>query len=330
MKRKILCLIATAFLGAGPAFAAQTVGGYAGVEFYGSSQITRQEVEKYLSLKPGASQEAIGRAIVRLKKHLEDRRIKANVDIANDDDGLVVTVDVMDTGVPSGVPTRKLKFPHHVSLSSDVPFQIFDEMMARREQLLAQGRAVTESFPDGIKRFSDEPLNQYADKLLRRVPNMTDELLQVVQSDPDPSRRSHAIEVLNWAGDWPDLCYKLLPALNDASEQVRVSAARFIQPRIKFLPEDFPFEDLIEAFSHQLSRPSHIDRVLALRALIESGRQHQITLYAIKEYDLDRLKQLDSMSVVASVHDPAHQLVQILASLPDKPSPKRATPINEF
>lgn len=329
MKRKTLVLITSALLYISPAFAAEPGGGFHAVEFYGSSLLTRHELEKMLALKPGASYQSVTRAVARLEKALAARRLKANIDIANDVGGIVVAVDIVENGVV-GVPTRKLKFPRHIALSSDVPLQIFDEMMARRETLAAQGRPVTESYPEGIKRFSDEPCNQYAEKLLRRVPAMMEELLTMVASDPDPTRRSRAIELLNWAGDYPDLCYKLLPAVNDSSEQVRASAARFIYPRIKMLPEDFPFEDFVEAFSHQLSRPSHMDRMLALRCLMECGRTHEITLYAIKEFDLERLKQLDSMSVVETIKQPAHQLVETLASLPDKPSPKAVSPTNEF
>jgi hypothetical protein len=332
MNTSIIRLITSAILTLSPisAFAASsTEGGYGGLEFFGSSQVTRQELEKYLSLKPGASAAAVGKAVDRLQKALDARHLKANVDVANDAGSIIVSVDVMQTGLENPYPTRKLKMPHHVQLSSEVPFQILDDMLARREQLAVQGRPVTETYPDGVKRFSDEPCNQYADKLMRRVPDLVDEYLTVISTDPDPVRRSKSIEVLNWAGDYPTLVYKLLPAISDSSEQVRASAARFIFPRIKMLPPDFPFEDLIEQLSLQLQRPSHMDRVLALRCLTECGRQQQITLYAIKEYDLDRLKLLDSMSVAASIKEPAHKLVETLATLPDRPS-KQVRPINEF
>jgi len=313
----------------GCAFAAKPAGGYAGLEFFGSSQITRMELEKCLGLKPGASPEQVAKGVARLQKALDTRHLKANIDAANDDGSIIVTVDIVQTGIQSPYPTRKLKTPHHVELSSEVPFQIFDELMARREMLAMQGRPVKETYPDGDKRFSDEPCDQYADKLIRRVGPMTDELLTLIATDPDPVRRSKAIEVLNWAGDYPNLVYKLLPATCDASEQVRASVDRFIFPRIKMLPEDFPFEDLIEQFSLQLQRPSHMDRVLAIRCLMECARQHQITLYAIKEYDLDRLKQLDSMSIIDSIKAPAHSLVQTLATLPDRPS-RAPRPLTEF
>jgi hypothetical protein len=333
MNTQIIRLITSALLVLAPlpALSATPVaGGYSGMEFFGSSQVTRQELEKYLSLKPGASHEQVAKGVARLEKALEARHLKANVDVANDAGSIIVSVDVMQTGVENPYPTRKLKMPHHVELSSEVPFSILDELLSRRELLALQGRPVTESYPDGVKRFSDEPCNQYADKLMRRVPDMIDEYLTVISTDPDPVRRSKAVEVLNWAGDYPQLVYKLLPAITDSSEQVRASVDRFIFPRLKMLPPDFPFQDMIELFSLQLSRPSHFDRLLALRCLTECARQHQITLYAIKEYDLDRLKQLDSMSVAASIKEPAHALVQTFARLPDRPSPAAPRPINEF
>lgn len=306
-------------------------GGYEGLEFFGSSQISRQEIEKSLGLKPGASAPQVAKGVERLRRALDARHLKTNVDVANDNGSIIVSVDVMQSGVESPYPTRKLKQPHHVQLSTEVPFQILDELLARREQLALSGRAVTESYPNGVKRFSDEPCNQYGDKLLQRIPGMVDELLQVVATDPDPSRRSKAIECLNWAGeDYPALVHALLPAIADSSEQVRASVDRFVFPRIKMLPPDFPFEDLIEHLSLQLSRPSHMDRLLALRCLVECGKQQQITLYAIKEYDLERLKQLDSLSIAESIQIPAHALLQTIMSLPDRPAPKAPRPITEF
>lgn len=329
MKQQFLVLSTTLVFLSAPTLGAERVGGYAGVEFLGSSLISKSELQKILGLKPGASYESVAKAAARLDKVLSERHIKANVDVANDKEGIIVTVDVSESG-SVGPPIRKLDFPRHIVLSSEVPFQIYDELLARRDLLASQGRAVTESYPEGIKRFSDEPCNQYAEKLLRRVPHMIDEFLTVIASDPDPTRRSRAIEVLNWAGDYPELCFKLLPAVNDGSEQVRASVTRFIYPRLHLLPDDFPFEDLIEVFSQQLTRPSHIDRMLALRCLSETARLHPFTLYMIKEYDLERLKQLDSFSVVQSIKEPAHQLLQILISMPEKPEPKRTAPITEF
>ncbi len=327
MKSSAALLITALFLSLLPCQASRTGSGFQGVEFYGSSLISRLEIEKALGLKLGASHESVVKGASRLQKTLDSRHIKANVDIAKDGAGEIIAIDIMESGA-SGAPTRKLNFPRHVSLSTEVPFQLLDQMLARRELMSQQGRPVVESYPEGVKRFSDEPCNVYADKLMRRIPDMVEEMLSVVASDTDPTRRSKAIEVLNWGGDYADLCYKLLPAINDGSEQVRASAARFIYPRIKMLPENFPFEDLVESFSQQLQRPSHFDRVLALHCLTETANTHPRSLYAIKTFDLERLKTLESMSVVNSIQQPAHQLVQTLITVPE---PKKlSAPINEF
>jgi len=327
MKSSVVLLITAAFLYLLPAQASQTGSGFQGIEFFGSSLISRLELEKALGLKLGASHAAVVKGAARLQKTLDSRHIKANVDIAKDGAGEIIAIDIMESGA-AAAPTRKLSFPRHVALSTEVPFQLLDEMLVRRELMAQQGRPVAESYLEGVKRFSDEPCNVYADKLMRRVPDMVDEMLSVVASDTDPTRRSKAIEVLNWGGDYPNVCHKLLPAINDSSEQVRASAARFIYPRIRMLPQNFPFEDLVESFSQQLQRPSHFDRLLALRCLTETASAHPGTLYAIKEFDLDRLRALESMSVLDSVKQPAHQLVQALVAVPE---PKKApAPINEF
>lgn len=302
------------FTGCQMATAKESTSGFQGVEFFGSSLITRTELDKQLGLRPGANAEQIQRAIKRFREKLSQQHISANVDMASDEGGkYFVTVDVLETGV-AGNPTRKLNFPHHIILSSEVPYMVFTELLARREQLSMEGRAVTESFDEaGMKRYSDEPCNRFADKLHRLVPDMQREFLNVINSDPDQDRRSKAIEVLNWTSDPVLLCTTLIPTIDDASEQVRTSADRFIAPRVKFLPPDYPFIELIEGFARQLSRPSHQDRMLALRSLLETAKTHPETIEIINEFAGERLKQLQQDSVISAVKRPAAQLLAICA-----------------
>lgn len=330
MKQRLVLVLSLLLLNTCPCGAKQAAGGYLGLEYFGSSQLSKLEMEKQLGLHPGASYQSGLKAIEHLQEKLAHQRIKANVDIANEGESYFVTVDVMDTGLPS-VPVRNLRFPHHIALDSDVPFTILNDIMIRRESLATQGRPVTESFADGIKHFSDEPCEQYGAKLLRQVPAMRNQLLNVISSDPDPTRRSKAIEVLNWDSDPVQACVDLIPAIDDASEQVRASAARFLYPRIKMLPEDFPWPDLVEAFSHQLARPSHIDRLLALRCLVVLAKTNGTALHAIKVFDEDRLQEIEHTSVVPAVKQPAQQLLALTAKV-QKESKARSEPaeLKEF
>jgi hypothetical protein len=332
LKRLLVAAFVTALVSSadgGRVDAREADSGYAGLEFYGSSQISRVELEKLLGIKPGASAEAVNKAASRLQEKLEQRRVKAHVDVAAENGRWYITVDVMDTGV-SSVPIRKLQNPHKVYLSNEMAFTLFDQLLARREQLAAEGRPVTESFNDGSKSFTDEPCNQIAQKLARMVPYMHNEFLAVLASDPDPARRSRAIEVLNWDADPVSDCAELIASLDDGAEQVRVSAARFILPRIQMLPDNFPIPALVEIFSHQLQRPSHIDRVLALRCLAEIARSRPFAIGAIKAVDEAKLKELDSNSILASIKQPAQQLLNLCNSLPADNVQPRGRHINEF
>lgn len=302
--------------------------GYQGVEFSGSSQVTRLELERFLSLKPGAGVEVADKAIERLSAKLALKHIKASVDIAQEGDGYFIAVDVVDPTVV-GVPSRRLTFPHHVALTSEKPFSVLEQLMERRRQLAEEGRPVSESYKDGLKYFSDEPCNFYAQELHKQVPSMLMEFFSVISSDPDPRRRSQAIEVLNWVEDPVRISANLIAALNDADEQVRASAARYIFPRLNLLPESFPVNDLVEAFSNQMLRQTHQDRVMALRCLLELARQRPETIHAIKAFDEDRIKQIYSASVLTVIRSPAEQILKLCANPPPikhKPKPVAEEP----
>ncbi len=297
--------------------------GYQGVEFSGSSQVSRLELERGLGLKQGASPEAADKAIERLKASLEQKHIKTSLDLAEEGNGYFIVVDVIDPTLV-GVPSRHLKFPHHINLSSEKPFSVFAELLERRRQLSEQGRPVTEKYDNGLKYFSDEPCNQFAAQLHKQVPSMLFEFLSVIESDPDPRRRSQAIEVLNWVEEPVRICFTLIPAINDADEQVRASASRYIYPRISLLPENFPLSDLTEAFSNQMTRQTHQDRLLALRCLLELSRRHPQTIWSIKTFDEERLKQLKSTSVLSAIQEPATELIKLCQNPPplkQKPKP---------
>jgi hypothetical protein len=304
--------------------------GYSGVEFYGSSQVSRSELEKELGLKPGANLTTTLKAARRLQDKLEKRRLEAHIDIAEEGANCFVSVDIVEPGV-SSAPAHKLISPHRVYLTNDMPFTIFDQLTARLTQLSNESRPAIANYTAGVKMFSDEPCNQYANKLVKVVPAMRAQFLEMVASDPDPGHRSKATEVLNWdvsssAAD----CLALIPALEDTSLQVRGSADRYILPRISLLPDNFPIQDLVEALSHQLSRPSHIDRTMALQGLLELSRRQPFTIGAIKVADEEKLKQLAEQSLLSSVKQPARNLLDAFNHLPEPPKEAHPVHINEF
>lgn len=335
MDNRLLCLlgismIVLALLQPPTAVCAKShTGGFGGIEFFGSSMISRLELEKDLGLRQGASLESTIKAADRLKSRLQRRNLDAAVDVVKDGDNCYVTVDIIEPGA-TGIPVRKLDAPHTVYLTSDLPFNLLGQLFARIEELSQQGRPIGERVENGIKVFLDEPCNQYAKKLSEVVPLMRGELLQVINSDPDPNRRARAIECLSWDSRPVQDCLSLMPIIDDGAEEVRASVARYIFPRLSLLPDNFPIEGLIEGFSHQLSRPSHMDRSLALRCLEEIVRTHPFTGRAVQEAVADKVKQLESQTLLNSIKQPAEHLLYLTSHAPAIPQPKPAAHLNEF
>ncbi|MEZ4486572.1 MAG: HEAT repeat domain-containing protein [Cyanobacteriota/Melainabacteria group bacterium] len=234
---------------------------YAGLEFFGSSQLTKDEIDKMLHLGRGSSIEKMEKAKERLEQKIEKLKLFANIQIVTaDSDRAYVSVDLIEVG-DDMIPTRKLPNPHHVTTRSEKPELLLARLNARLDELTATGRDWKTIYKGGIKLYSDEPANQLVEEIRRFAPTMKPDWLAVVSNDPDPERRIQAIELLNWSGDSVDTCYRLIGAIDDSNYRVRGAATRFIFDRLDLLPHDFPFEDLMHALCRQIGRPSHEDRV---------------------------------------------------------------------
>jgi hypothetical protein len=164
-------------------------------------------------------------------------------------------------------------------------------------------------------------------QMLKQVPPMRLEFLNIVNSDPDPVRRSKAAEILNWAGNSVDTTYQLIPALDDSSAQVRASVARFINPRVNMLPPNFPFPDLVERFSHQLGRQSYTDRLLGLRCLLALAIAQPESIPAIREQDETAIRAIESATILPNIKALTSQLLKLCTA---PPSTRQAVPPTEF
>lgn len=302
---------------------------FGGIEFYGSSQMTRMELDKMLALKPGAPLTAVEHALQRLSGQLEKRHVQANLELISvPPDQVYVSVDVLDSSVES-IPTRRLNSPRHVILRSDKPIELLDELYARLNQLAAEGRSPTETYKEGMKCYSDEPCSQLVEEIKRFAPDMRQELLTVVDSDPDPTRRVKAIDLLGWSGNVADTAARLIPALDDSDVSVRADVDRYLFPRLNLLGEDFPYQSLVEALSRQICRPSHQDRSKGLVTLLAIARTRQSTLREIKRLDESRASQLSQESILLTVKDPAQKLVTEIAEWDKGPLHEAPKPLFE-
>ncbi|MBY0549475.1 MAG: hypothetical protein K2W95_19520 [Candidatus Obscuribacterales bacterium] len=300
-----------------PVFSARDGSGYIGLEFLGSTQLSRLEIEKILALKPGATLESARKALERLKAKLELKHIKTNIDLVpGDRNNFFIAIDVVESGLSNKLPTRALQNPHHVFLNNEKPFTLLEQLRVRQDKLIETGRPTDESYREGMKTFSDEPSQRIAEQEVKELEGQQRSLLTIVSTDPNPNRRVSAIELLNFVPDWLSSCVALIPAIDDSDAGVRAAATKFIWARLPNMPDDFPFQDLMEGLSRQLMRPSHGDRTRSLACLISLCKRDSDAISAVKEFDSERLKQITDSSILPEVQAMAGQLMKVASNPP--------------
>lgn len=301
---------------------------YAGLEYFGSSQMTTTEVEKTLGLRPGASAKAVESGVAKLEAKIEKLRLSANVQIVVENpDKLFVVLD-FEERAGDGVPARALKDPHNVILKSDKPNMLLEKLHQRLQRLDEEGRQCQESYPGGVRIYSDEPASQIVVELRRYGPVLRDQWLEIVESDPNPDKRCEAIELLNWSGHTDDTCARLIGALDDSSYKVRASVIKFIFPRLEQLPDNFPYGLLADALVRQLKRPSHEDRSKALVLLLAIVRKQPMITKPLKEACFADVEHLSQESKIAAVRKAADDLLALFSGPMPKPPPVKVPESN--
>jgi hypothetical protein len=200
-----------------------------------------------------------------------------------------------------------------VNFRSEEPVQLLAKLHQRLDFLEAQGRPATEDMRDGVKYYSDEPCNQMVRELLRHCQPMREELLFLIDHDPNSLRRTCAVELLNWAGDIPGTALRLLPAVDDVDINVRTMVTRYLFKSLPFLPDDFPYAEMVEVYSRDLSRPSHDDRSKSLYMLLALVKKHPELIRQIKALDAKRMIQLKKRSLVPSIKLACGQFERLFA-----------------
>ena len=292
---------------------------YAGLEFFGSSQLTEPEINKMLRLSNGAGIKSIKKNVARLEEKIHKLKLFANVQIITADGGRAfVAVDIIEQA-DDLIPTRKLTNPHHVITRSQKPNMLLSKLNARLDRLSMEGRSWKEEYKDGIKYYSDEPANQIVTDIRRFAPTMRTDWLEVVACDPDPLVRVEAIELLNWSQNYADTCYRLLGAIDDSNYRVRAQAVRFIYNRFETLPDNFPFEDLMHALCRQVRRPSHDDRVKSLYMMNKVLNRKPLLTAMAKECCEKEVNIYCEKSVIPSLRKIAERLkIRFTQPLPKK------------
>lgn len=296
----------------GAAFAGDLGGSYVGLEFYGSTQISRAEVERMLALHSGASYKSVVGAIERLKRQLKARRLEANIQaVTGDGSDIYLSVDIL--GDEHELPSRILQNPQQVNFRSEEPVHLLEKLHQRLEFLESQGRPASEEMRDGVKYYSDEPCNQMVKELLRHCQPMREELLYLIDHDPNAVRRTCAAELLSWAGEVPDTASRLLPAVDDVDVNVRTMVTRYLFKSLPLLPDDFPFVDMVEVYSRDLLRPSHDDRSKSLYMLLALINKRPELIRQVKSLDDKRIEQLRDRSLVPSIKLACGQFQKLFA-----------------
>lgn len=294
--------------------------GFAGLEFFGSSQTSRPEIDKVLHLKPGATVETTEKAVERLQLDFDKRNVKGTVELVPDSGEYFIVVDVAETGYSNKTVNRRLIDSHHIYMQNEKPMDLLLQLKARMQKLVDEGRATSERYQDGIRLFGDAPCLNLAESLMKSLQGQRPYIFKILASDPNGERRAMAADLLNWCEDPVGNCAELIPALDDSDVRVRMAASKYIWARIDMLPSEFPYQDLVDGLSRQLARPSHHDRVRALASLIALAKHDGDSVILIKAADEAKLKEIVSTSVIPSVQNSARQLLSFCTN---PPAPKR-------
>lgn len=313
------------FISVSPAWSAEnSYGTFGELEYMGSSLVTRAELEKLLHLSSGASYKSMERACQRVKKNYSERRIICDAEIVDGgSDSLFVVIDISEPG--RIVPTRPLLDPRYIKVPSEKPELILADLRGRLMQLSQEGRSWKETYKNGFKHYSDAVADAKTDELATygNVSAMRDAWLNIVQSDPNPVRRVDAIELLNWAPNYPDTIMKIMPALDDVSKDVRVAVAKFIYPRIELLPYDFPFGKMTAAFCRQIERPSHGDRLRGMACLSVLLKNKSEMVPPTREVAGQQIELIAQRTHIPALRDLTEQVKLLLSSHREKSGTKK-------
>lgn len=315
-------LIAPAFASSGDGFS------YAGLEYFGSSQLSRDELESMLHLRPGSSETAIDKAVENLKIKIDKRRLMANIQTVLDPpDKVFVVFDIVDPTSTTAMPTRVLVNPHHVMTKSEKPAMLLKQLRDRIIKLDEEGRKWSDSYPQGVRIFTDEAANRLVTELRRFGPVLRSDWLEVVSSDPDPQLRCDAIELLNWGGEYADTCANILPAIDDTDHNVRGSVVRFIYPRLQILPDNFPWVNLAAGLCRQLKRPSHEDRSKSMFCLMALMKLKPELIEPIKRTCGNDVKRISEESRISNLKQTARNMLIVFSQpVPKAPIPEQPEP----
>lgn len=283
---------------------------YIGIELLNSNGVQRQELERLVNLKSDAGAARVAAAKTRLDKFFERSHIAANVEVVlAGNNQIALVVDVSDP--LSSMMTRRLNSPHKVHIGSEKPFLILAEMHARLDRLKEEGRPAREEWREGYKFYSDEPVNQMIEEIQKFLPSLRKDLLEAVDCDPDPLRRTEAIELLEWCTvKTDDTSVNLLEALDDANLQVRMECARYFYSHINTLPPDFPYDALIEGLARMLDRPTYQDRSNALHCLLKLCQLKGDVVPLVKKQSEASLMHLSQQSILPTIKDRAARILQ--------------------
>lgn len=306
------------------AFAKDSFGNFGQLEYMGSSLVTRAELEKMLHLSVGAKYASMEKACERVKKSLSDKRIICDADIVDGgSDALFVVIDVSEPG--RIVPTRPLSDPRYIKVPTEKPNLILKELRQRLTQLTYDGRSFKETYTNGFKHYSDAVADEKTRELATygNIPELKDAWLNIVQSDPIPERRVDAIELLNWAGNYPETIFKIMPALDDVNKDVRVAVAKFIYPRLELLPYDFAFGKLTSAFCRQICRPSHGDRIRAMACLSVLLRDKPEMVPPTRDVAQDQINLIAERTRIPPLKELTEKVKFLLSSYREKTGTKK-------
>lgn len=284
-----------------------------GIDIYGQQKISAEQMQKLSGLKSGACVKDINKNITKLQSGLEKLYVHGNIESVIVGNKIYLVVDITDSTKSALVPTRKLSGGNHIETSTEKPFLLLVDLNKRLAKLEEEGRPVKEEVQEGLTLYSDIALNQTIAEIQKQTPYMRSDFLKIIAGDPDPNRRAQAIQLLQFSGDVPYTAGQLVAALDDSALVVRRAACKYLFNRINYLPNDFPYDSLIEGLSHELLRPHHFDRSGALYCLYALLKHKPDLAIRIDAFCGKEVSAYAQNSKIPTIREPAAAIVSLLA-----------------
>jgi hypothetical protein len=190
---------------------------------------------------------------------------------------------------------------------------LYDDLVARGEELFEQRKVNAESGYGGYLDYADLRMHKVVLQLIKTVPPHRKTLLDTVANDRDANKRATAATMLHWAGETTKSIAVVHRLLDDPDYAVRNNISRFMNHYLDRLESRDLRQRVIDALLVQLDRPSGSDRNKAIYGLRELAQSFEVDRAYIAHRGLDVIRYMARNSLAGSfVCDPAKEILELI------------------